>query len=464
MKKIQILFSATALLALGACGEDFFDLKPNYQVPVDNVFKTAEDFDVAVKGCYAKLQGQVDYYTELCEYRSDNLYLDAPTAGTQDRYDLDQFRETPSNGILEEAWANFNNGVYRCNMILDRIDGADFDETLRAQYKGEALFVRAYNYFNMYRLWGGVPTTRKVVSVAEALKIGRSTEEQMYEFIAGDLKEIVDNEMLPASYSADDTGRATLGAARALLGKVYLTFGKAQEAADVLDDLVGQYRLLDDVADVFDVSNKMNDEVIFAVRFNKEVVDEGHGAWFSITNLTDNSGQSPVLKTLYDDNDARKPLVEYVQVEGVKLCLMRKFYDTPDPTTNKYGNDQILLRYADVLLMYAEALNEVGYDGSAESPALKALNDVHTRAGLDPLNITDLPDQEAFRRAVCLERQKEFPYEGHRWFDLVRMGYAAEAVAEEGHAIQNYQLLYPIPNTELERINDPSLLWQNPGY
>ena len=294
MKKIRILFSAAALLALGACGEDFFDLQPNYEVSVDNAFKTADDFDVAVKGCYAKLQGQVSYYTELCEYRSDNLYLDAPTAGTQDRYDLDQFSETPSNGILEDAWANFNNGVYRCNMVLDRIDDADFDATLKAQYEGEALFIRAYTYFNMYRLWGGVPTTRKVVSVAEALKIGRSSEEQMYEFIAGDLKRIVDEQMLPASYGAADTGRATLGAARALLGKVYLTFGKAQEAADVLDDLVGQYRLLDDVADVFDVDNKMNDEVIFAVRFNKEVVGEGHGAWFSITNLTDNSGQSPV--------------------------------------------------------------------------------------------------------------------------------------------------------------------------
>ena len=143
---------------------------------------------------------------------------------------------------------------------------------------------------------------------------------------------------------------------------------------------------------------------------------------------------------------------------------MRKFYDTPDASTTQYGNDQILLRYADVLLMYAEALNEVGYDSSADSPALQALNEVHTRAGLDPLNITDIPDQEAFRRAVCLERQKEFPYEGQRWFDLVRMGYAAEAVAAEGHAIQSYQLLFPIPNTELERINDTSLLWQNPGY
>ena len=152
MKKIKQILPVLAIFTLVSCGEDFFDLRPNYEVPVDNTFKTADDFDVAVKGCYAKLQGQVNYYLELCEYRSDNLYLSAPTAGTQDRYDIDQFRETPSNGIIEDAWANFNNGVYRCNMVLDRIDGADIDETLKAQYKGEALFIRAYTYFNMYRL------------------------------------------------------------------------------------------------------------------------------------------------------------------------------------------------------------------------------------------------------------------------------------------------------------------------
>lgn len=466
MKKKHIIFSALALFCLVSCGEKFFDLQPNYEVMVDKTFKTPEDFDVAVTGCYAKLQGQVNYYMELCEYRSDNLYLSAPTAGTQDRYDIDQFRETASNGIIEEAWANFNNGVYRCNMVLDRIDAAEFDETLKKQYKGEALFVRAYTYFNMYRLWGGVPTTEKVVSVEEALEIGRSSEAEMYGLIAGDLEEIVEGNLLPASYASDDAGRATIGAAKALLGKVYLTFGHPQEAAEILGTMIsGPYDLLDDIADVFDVDNKMNAEIIFAVRYNKSVVGEGHGAWYSITNPTDNSGQTPILQNLYGDNDDRKALITYEKVDGVNRYLMKKFMDTPDPTTNQYGNDQVLLRFSDVLLMYAEALNEAGYDGSAGSPALQALNRVHSRAcSGEMLDISDMPDQDSFRRAVCLERQKEFPYEGQRWFDLVRMGYAAEALAEERHSIQNYQLLYPIPTTELERINNTELLWQNPGY
>lgn len=131
----QILFLATAFVSV-ACTDSFFDLEPSSSVPTDKVYKTADDFNVAVIGCYSKLQGQVSYFTECCEYRSDNLSLSAPTAGTQDRYDIDQFADKASNGILESAWANFNNGVYRCNLVLDKIDAADFDATLKKQYKG----------------------------------------------------------------------------------------------------------------------------------------------------------------------------------------------------------------------------------------------------------------------------------------------------------------------------------------
>lgn len=463
MKKIRIIASLGALLMLGSCGENFFDLQPNFEVPVDKL-ETAEDFNVAVMGCYAKMQTQVNYYLECCEYRSDNLYLNAPTTGTQDRYDIDQFKDVASNGILTDLWANFNNGVYRCNLILDKIDSKDIPDALKAQYKAEAMFIRAYTYFNMYRLWGGVPTTRKVVTVAEALQIGRSSKEQMFELIAGDLKTIVDADMLPPSYGKADAGRITSGAAKALLGKVYLTFGKPDEAKTVLGSLIGQYELLQNIADVFNVENKQNNEIIFSLRFNKAVVGEGHGYWYSITNLTDDNNQTEVLKKLYDPTDTRKALIEYVKVPGVNTCLMRKFFDTPDPTNNTVGNDQILIRYADVLLLYAEALNEVAYSTNPASPALKALNDVHTRAGLDPLEVADLPDQAAFRKAIMLERQKEFPYEGQRWFDLVRMGGAIEAMKADGHDIQSYQFLYGIPTTELERINNTSLLWQNPGY
>lgn len=464
MKKIKLtLFLSAALLSV-ACTDSFFDLEPNTSVPTDKVFETAEGFNTAVIGCYSKLQGQVSIFTECCEYRSDNLKLGAPTSGTQDRYDIDVFADKASNGILKDAWANFNNGVYRCNLVLERIDEANFDETLKKQYKGEALFIRALTYFNMYRLWGGIPMTNKVVTVAEALKIGRSSDQEVYDFLVGDLTQVINENMLPSSYAGADMGRATSGAAMALLGKIYLTFHKWTEARDVLSQLIGKYSLMSTPDQVFDVNNKMNDEIIFAVRFNKDVEGGGHGYWFSIVNLTDDTNQTQVLQECYEEGDKRKDLITYIQVEK-RVCLMKKFKDVKSELYNNVGNDQIILRYADVLLMYAEALNEINYNNSQDSEALKALNAVHIRAGLSQIQITDLHDQDSFRKAVMLERQREFPYEGQRWFDLVRMGGAKEAIMEaEGHIIQDYQFLYPIPQTELERVNNTELLWQNPGY
>lgn len=446
-----------------SCGDSFFDLEPASSVTIDKVYKTASDYNVAVIGCYAKLQSQVNFYTECCEYRSDNLSLGAPTAGTQDRYDIDHFTEKPSNGILSSYWANFNNNVYRCNLLLDQIDGANFAENLKKQYKGEAMFIRALNYFNMYRIWGGVPATKHVVSAAEALKVARYSDEQMFDLIAGDLKEIVDNNYLPETYSSADMGRATSGAAKALLGKVYLTFHKWTEAKDILSQLIGKYQLVSPIAQVFNVDNKNNNEIIFAVHFNKEIEGEGHSYWYNLTNASDDTNQTSSLLNTFPTGDARKDLITYVQVEK-NVRLMNKFYDTKSPTFKTVGNDQILLRYADVLLMYAEALNEIQYDASEGSLALKYLNAVRQRAGISNLTVKQLPTQEKFRKGILVERQREFPYEGQRWFDLARMGFAKSVMVENGVEIKDYQLLFPIPQQEIEKVGDKSILWQNPGY
>ena len=194
--------------------------------------------------------------------------------------------------------------------------------------------------------------------------------------------------MLPSSYTGTDMGRATSGAAMALLGKIYLTFHKWTEARNVLSQLIGRYSLMPTPDKVFDVDNKMNDEIIFAVRFNKDVEGEGHGYWFSIINLTDDTNQTKALKECYKDGDKRKDLITYVKVED-KVCVMNKFKDLKSATYNTVGNDQIILRYADVLLMYAEALNEISYSNSQTSDAMVALNAVHTRAGLSPVQITE---------------------------------------------------------------------------
>lgn len=464
MKKIFILPLVVAGGILSSCSDSFFELTPDDAVTTENLFKTEKDFLIVLNGCYAKLQTQSDFYTELCEWRGDNLTIDAPTAGTQDRYDLDKFREVPSNGIINDIFANLNNHVYRCNVLLDRIDDANFDESIKKRIKGEALFLRSYTWFNMYRVWGPVVIADHVVSVNESLGMGRASESEMYDAIVNPLEEIVNNKMLPVSYSGDDMGRVTIGAAKTLLGKVYLTFKQPQKAADVLSTLIGQYSLQPTVVDCFNINNPFNSEVIWSIRYNKTIPGEGHGAWYGITNLTSDDHRTDTFNNLYSTDDNRKAAVEYVEVPGVNMCLIRKYFDTPDGSTAKYGNDFIVYRYADVLLMYAEALNEVSYNNTQTSPALLALNEVHQRAGLTPIDISDIGSQDAFRHAILVERQKEFPYEGHRWFDAVRLGAANEVAANEGVSIQEYQHIFPYPTTELERVNNTSLVWQNPGY
>lgn len=311
-----------------------------------------------------------------------------------------------------------------------------------------------------------MPITYKPVTVEESLTIGRATEQQMYDMIVGQLEEIVNNNMLPKKYTGDDIGRATLGAAKALLGKAYLTFGKPEMAAKVLKSLIedNSHSLLPNIADVFDVNNKWNKEILFAIRYNKTVEGEGHGAWYSLSNLSDNNYRTETLNKLYTVDDKRAEMLDYVKVPGVNVYLIKKFYDERDATNRTYGSENILLRYSDVLLMYAEALNEISFSNSQTSEQAKALNKVHERAGLTPIDVTEAADKNAFRKLIEVERQKEFAYEGQRWFDSVRLGGAKEAALNEGHEIQDYQLVFPIPSSELERINNTDLLWQNAGY
>ena len=453
MKHIYIIIITFFLLS--ACDEGFLDLAPHDKANVENFYKDANDFNTALIAAYAKLQLEVDIYFEMVEYRSDNIELSAPTAGTQDRYNLDKFQETSANGILLNVWATYYNGIHRCNEVISRLKAVDFN--VKSQYDGEARFLRALTYFNLVRFWGKVPVILEPVGPAEALNIGRSEVSKVYELIESDLLKAI--EQLPSSYSGEDVGRATSGSARALLGKVYLTQKKYAEAKSTLEQLLGVYSLQSSVADVFSVNNKMNNEIIFAIRFNKEIVDEGHDDWFTVSDVSI-SPITEILKNAYDAADDRKNLIEYTQL-GAAFKL-NKFYDESSATTKKVGSDYIILRYADVLLMYVEALNEIAYSTSGD--ALKYLNEVHERAGLSAFTSADLPDQSTFRNAIFKERQLEFPFEGQRWFDLVRTGTAKSEMAKNGINIDEFRYIFPVPQTEIEKMNNRDIFDQNPGY
>jgi hypothetical protein len=437
------------------------ELEPKSEATSASYFKNANDFNTALLVVYDNLQGQVNDYFELIEYRSDNLFLSAPTAGTQDRYNLDHFVETTANQLVLDFWRTSYQCISRTNDIISRIDDVKFDEDLKTRYKAEAQFLRAYNYLNLVRLWGNVPLVLSPLGPDDALKTGREQSSKVYEAIIADLTYAVDN--LPDQNENADLGRVTSHAARALRAKTNLTLSNWDIASYDLYQIIAsnQFQLLDDISNVFNVQQEFNNEVIFAIRFNKEIVGEGHGRWFATPDTITSNPTTPALLAAYQVGDARRKVIAFTK-SGTTFVL-NKFFDEQSGVTNTVGNDYILLRYADIILMQAEALNEVGYVPNGQ--AFSLLNAVRNRAGLPSLNSANLISQEEFREAVLHERWLEFPFEAQRWFDLIRTGSASEQVTlHQGISMQSHQYLYPIPQTEIEKMNNSSIFPQNPGY
>ena len=166
MKPKHILALGLLALGLGSCGEGFFEQYPSNNITEGNFYKTDDDFNQGVVACYAKLKTQMSFHLTEIGYRSDENVLESMAVSTQDRYDIDHFAETASNGILNDIWDAWYNGIYRCNDVLDHMAGAkiaNYDK-----YRGECLFMRSWWYFNLYRVFGVVPITRTVVAPAAA--------------------------------------------------------------------------------------------------------------------------------------------------------------------------------------------------------------------------------------------------------------------------------------------------------
>jgi hypothetical protein len=367
------------------------------------------------------------------------------------------------NGAIGDAWLALYNAISRCNNLIANV-GVVSNTNLKAQLEGEAKFLRALHYFNIVRLWGNAPLVLKPILATEAKQLVRNTKQEIYTAIEADLNAAI--AALPITFTGTNTGRATQGAAKALLGKVLLTQQKYTQAVTVLKDLVPTttniygYRLLPNVADVFNVANKNNQEIIFAVKYNKAIVGEGHG----LNQYFNQPALDPLLMAAYGTTDTRKDLLTTVTINGTNRPV-KKYQDTFDPSNNTLGNDYIIIRYADVLLMYAEALNEVSYNSTGE--AFTYLNAVRTRAIAANFTSANLPDQLSFKTAVLQERRLELPLELHRWFDLVRTNTAITALQNSGLTklnIQPFQYIYPVPQDEINVMNNPTGFPQNPGY
>lgn len=483
IRKLLILLTPVIIAGTG-CSKNFLDLKPQSQGSVDNFYKTAADIDQAVAGAYDALQSIGQYgqnFVYFMEVSSDNSKQESITNSGGIYGDFDLFRVVASNTALDQTWQYCYSGIIRCNTILDRIDPIAMDEATRNIRKGEAKFLRALTYFNLVRIWGPVSlVTREVTNPYDAFQFGRASADSVYAQIIKDLQDAAG--LLPASFTGKDLGRATKIAAQTLLGKVYLTQKNYTAARDQLETVIdyananpNALSLLTSFADLFKVTNENNKESIFEVQFVKGGVGEGSRfvnlfAPANTTQFTNGIGTAlgdnePTtnLADAYAAGDVRKAVTIGAIADGRTYAKKYVGQDVPG-LANDAGNNFIVLRYADVLLMYAETLNEIAYDASGTGDAWKYLNNVHQRAGLTAVTTAGLPDQAAFRLAVENERRLELAFENHRWFDLVRTGRALDVMNASGggFTVKKHQLIFPVPQSQID--TNPDKIKQNPDY
>jgi starch-binding outer membrane protein, SusD/RagB family len=462
MKKIIIL-AGLSLLLCSACRQEFLELTPVSTIAPETFYKSAADAIAAVNGCYKSLAVGGQYnntFHVLMETRGDNFLDQDPSSGAGVNYQINRFSDSPGNGNLYSAWVSIYSSIFRCNTVLEAVETTSMDANLKERVKAEATFIRALSYFNLIRLWGNVPLITKTLSPEEAAQQIRNPVTEVYAQIEKDLLFAAAN--LPETYPAADLGRVTKGAAQGLLGKVYLYQKKFSEASKVLNEVINgrKFSLLPNIADVFSPTVKYHAEILFAIRYAKGTAGQDHGFWYANTQVV---GLDSTLFKAYDAVDTRRPMIEFTRPAGNSNILPRKYHDAP--VNNNVGNDMPVLRYADVLLMQAEALNELGYNSSTEAgTAFAHLNAVRRRAKLPEASAVTLPTQEAFRREIYLQRRLELPFECDRWFDMVRVGTAIRDIAASGKkiTIRTTQFLYPIPQQEIDIMNNPAGFPQNP--
>lgn len=471
---ITHLIIISSMIMLCSCDDFLTEYSPNNETAA-NFYKNQDDIEQGVNSAYAALAATGEYgknFIYLMEVRSDNSSVGSVTNSGGIYGDIYLFRESPYNVVLNTTWVACYEGIKRCNVVLDHIDNVDMSDDLKNKYVGEMLFIRALTHFNLVRLWGDVPlVTHYYDAPFDALTEGRTPSNVVYAQIVEDLKSAIN--LLPSSKDKNRPGAAINTTAKALLAKVYLTQGNYNDAKTLLSEVIqsGRYEFIEDYAQIFDVSNKNNAESVFEIQYSG--AENGLGSAFAnifapagsreLTNGigTTDGGNLPTKEFVksYEKGDKRQDVTIGTVADGTYYC--KKFVIAP-VLANQSDANFIVMRYTDVLLMYAEVLNETSAQPNSEAIAL--LNKVRTRAGLTTYTSDDFADKNAFKKALLKERRYEFAFENQRWFDLVRTNTAIEAInaSERNITMQEYQLIYPIPQNQIDVA--PGYMSQNPYY
>ncbi|MEL4308654.1 RagB/SusD family nutrient uptake outer membrane protein [Joostella sp. CR20] len=456
-----------------SCGDDFLDPVPESAVTSDAYFENDEQIESGIIGMYDAIQGvnsndlddnfsvQREYY--ITEMRSDNTRT---KSGEGEAAQFENYTVTASNGIVANYYISFYEIIYRANLVLQNLDAASAAKA--GAFEGEAKFVRAYAYFNLVRLFGDIPLIDRVIGPSDKeTAYTRVAKDQVYDLIISDL------EVAIANLNNNYKNRASKAAAQTLLAKVYLTLGTNYgEAQTLLESVMNSgYDLEPNFQDVFYTEG--NDEVIFAVGYTSDLVSDSQNIsaeWLNSVGRT--SGMNYVTteaRAALDEFGGDRTVYSYRQdaAQPTQYQVVKYLPNGDDnlgiqATSNNpelAGNDWIVLRYADVLLMHVEAIMAGGQETSATA-ALNSFQKVRNRAGITT-PVTSITKQD-----LLDERRVELAFENHRFFDLVRFGVAQEVLSkysdDNGYGFSATDLLLPIPQREINLSN--GLMTQNPGY
>lgn len=498
MKKI--IYSLLLSTALFSC-VDSLD-----QIPVDklvgsNFPQTDEDAIALTNGVY---QPNVGISTSL-GYMID-LTTETTVSGENPNSGgglLGLMKWEPTNSYVTSVWTAFFEGITRANDVIDKLSASDaISESVKTRSIGEAQFLRAYYYQYAVQFWGEVPI---VLHNEEGSGVTRAAVDQVYEQIVEDLENAAANLPLVSTYGTTDKGRATKGAAYALLAKVYLVWGqtsdtggdagrkeKFRKAVEAANHVTG-YELEEEFLNNWSTENRNGKENIFSTQHTLSQLSDGSGGnhlvHCAFSSGFSNSTPHVVISDIkfydeFDDRDQRKAgtyAKELYNPAGDSIFVFdlpryRKYIDASDPlgSASNRNIDRTILRYADVLLVKAEALNE--YNNGPNAEAYEAINQVRRRAfrhfPVTNPSEDDLPaglNYEGFKKYIQQERVFELTYEQSHWLDLVRWRIFVKTLKEsgvdpeynkQGVELKNYR--FPIPQSQ--RNINPDGLWQNWGY
>ncbi len=474
-KTIHLL--VLALLALTSC-QGILDKEPIATFDAGSFFQSEADAIQALNAAYQPLLFNNDnsnFYWAFAEITSD----EAITGGDGSRpglVEMDAFTYTPRTEEFNSFWKVQYEGITQCNLVLDNLPKVDMPEVRRNQIRGEALFLRSYYYFLLVQVFGDVPLFTQIAP-PDQLKIPRTPKAVVFAQIESDCEEAA--QLLPVTHSASDIGRATKGAAYALAAKAYLYEKKWEQVLEYVNKVkaLGVYDLMADYGDNFKKETQNNSESVWEIQHANLELGVGNflNQWWMSKKLN-GYGFAEVTEDFvnaFEDGDPRRRFTIAMRDEEYFGSIYKNSFSSTRYSPRKYLQDTsevtqpadgdinyTAIRFAEVLLWEAEALNELARVAEAQVPLERVRARARAQAA-DPA--TALPqvtttNQQEMRDAIRHERRVELGFELHRFFDLVRWGLAP--VLLPGFQ-ENKHELFPLPQTELD-LN--TSLVQNPGY